>query len=86
VEEKEAPKEKMRKQRLKNETSAQGMVNILDKAIGKIQRKLASEEMKASIGDLARLMQMRQELTDTQPRQVTVRWVDECQTTPANEE
>ena len=86
VEVKEAPKEKKLMRRKKNETSAQVMVKTLDEAIGKIRDRLVGEEMKSSIGDLARLMQMRHELKDTQPRQVTVRWVDECQTTPATDE
>jgi hypothetical protein len=86
VEGKEAPKDKKRRRRKSNETSAQLMVKALDDAIGKIRKKLADEEMKSSIGDLARLMQMRHDLKDTQPRQVTVRWVDECQTTPATDE
>jgi hypothetical protein len=35
---------------------------------------------KGSIGDLIRLMQLRKELADEQPRHITVRWIgeDEC--------
>jgi hypothetical protein len=86
MEEREAPKEKTRRRTAKEATSTQGMVKALDEAIGRIRDKLASDEMRSSIGDLVRLMQMRQELAETQPRQVTVRWIDECETTPVSEE
>ena len=62
------------------------IVAALDKAIGRIQKRLADDDMKGSVADLVRLLQLRNELNDTQPQQVTVRWVDECQPTPANEE
>lgn len=39
--------------------------------------------VKGSIGDLIRLMQLRKELADEQPRHITVRWIgeDECNST-----
>jgi hypothetical protein len=83
VEEKEAPKEKTRR---RGKKTAQGVVETLDDAIENIRKKLKGQELKGSIGDLVRLLQLRQELTDTQAPQVTVRWVDQCQAMPANEE
>jgi hypothetical protein len=62
------------------------IVAALDKAIGRIQKRLADEDMKGSVADLVRMLQLRNELTATQPTQVTVRWVDECQTSDSNEE
>ena len=38
------------------------MVETLDDAIVKIQAKLKDQEIKGSIGDLVRLLQLRQEL------------------------
>ena len=61
------------------------IVAALDKAIGRMQKRLADEEMKASVGDLVRMLQLRNELMETQPKQVTVRWVDECETSTSNE-
>ncbi len=63
-----------------------GMAEAVNAAIRNIQGKLGNDDMKGSIPDLIRLLQLRKELTDTQPKQVTVRWIDICQTTPANEE
>jgi len=67
-------------------TLAGGMAEAVNAAIGNIKGKFGNEDMKGSIGDLIRLLQLRKELTDTQPKQVTVRWIDECQTKPENEE
>jgi hypothetical protein len=62
------------------------IVAALDKAIGRIQKRMADDDMKGSVADLVRMLQLRNELVAAQPRQVTVRWVDECQTpTPSNE-
>ena len=62
------------------------IVAALDKAIGRMQKRLANDEMKATVADLVRMLQLRNELMETQPKQVTVRWVDECQTPTSNEE
>jgi hypothetical protein len=61
------------------------IVAALDKAIGRIQKRLADDEMKGSVADLVRMLQLRNELMETQPKTVTVRWVDECQTSTSNE-
>jgi hypothetical protein len=62
------------------------IVAALDKAIGRIQKRLADEDMKGSVADLVRMLQLRNELTAAQPTQVTVRWVDECQTSSSSTE
>jgi hypothetical protein len=61
------------------------IVEALDKAIRKIQRRLCDDDVKGSIADLVRMLQLRNELAGTQPKQLTVRWVDECQTTSIEE-
>jgi hypothetical protein len=65
---------------------AEAVLEDVDSAIGSIRGKLSSNDLKGSLSDLVHLLQLRRELTDMQPRQVTVRWIDECQTKPANEE
>jgi hypothetical protein len=44
-----------------------------------MQKRLADDEMKGTVADLVRMLQLRNELTKTQPTHVTVQWVDECQ-------
>ena len=65
---------------------AEGIRKDVDMAIGNVRKGLRSQDIKGSLSDLVRLLQLRQELAVQQPRQVTVRWVDECQTTPSTEE
>ncbi len=62
------------------------VANAIDEAIENIRGKLAGEDLKPSVSDLVRLIQLRKELTDEAPKQVTVRWVEEWNNSPANEE
>ena len=56
------------------------IAELVDKAIRSFQESLESAGGKVSVGDLVRLVQLRKELTDEQPGNVTVQWVDECET------
>ncbi len=49
---------------------------LIEMAIQKIEKKLASDEVKASIGDFIRLLQLQKEFYGDQPRQVTVTWIE----------
>ena len=85
-ERKRAPKEKMAKRIKTQGKLAEAVLEDVDTAIGSIRGKLSSNDLKGSLSDLVHLLQIRHELIDMQPRQVTVRWIEECQTKPANEE
>lgn len=76
----------MAKQKKTQGELTEAILRDVDAAIGKIQKKLRSDDLKGTTGDLVRLLQLRQELADVQPKQVTVRWVDECQATPSTGE
>jgi hypothetical protein len=56
----------------------------VDKMIERIQESLCDEDVTPSVAELLRLMQFRRERE--QPGPVTVRWIDECQPTPASGE
>jgi hypothetical protein len=62
-----------------------GLAEAVDAAISNIQGRLGKDDMKGSVADLVRLLQLRKELNDTQPSKVTVGWVDEWQPTLAND-
>ncbi len=68
------------------EREAQRTVRALDKAIRRIQERLEDDDTKGSVADLVRIVQLRNELTETLPKQVTVRWIDECQAPTSNEQ
>jgi hypothetical protein len=49
----------------------------IDSIIKQIEEQLM-KNMKPSVGDLVRLLELRRELTKTEPRKLTVQWVDQC--------
>ncbi|MFN7995889.1 MAG: hypothetical protein U0Q18_19920 [Bryobacteraceae bacterium] len=49
---------------------------IVKRAIEAIERKLDTSEMKPSIADLIRLLQLQRELEPERVREVNVKWVD----------
>jgi hypothetical protein len=58
------------------------LLEAVDAGIKAITKALNAENSstKGTVGDLIRLMQLRRELADEQPRHITVRWIgdDEC--------
>ncbi len=56
-------------------------VHLIRKAIGALEDKLYSPELKGTAADLARLLQMEKELTPELPHEVRVQWVDSFETT-----
>jgi hypothetical protein len=48
----------------------------LEKAIRAIEAKLESEELKPTMGDFLKLLQLEQEFEEATPKQVTVKWVE----------
>lgn len=57
----------------KEATEAHRNAELVSKVIASIEAKLAKDELKPTVGDLIRLMQIRQE---EQPREITVSWVE----------
>jgi hypothetical protein len=49
---------------------------IVRNAIESIEAKLESDNIKPTIGDLVRLLQIEKELDTDEPREIRVRWVD----------
>jgi hypothetical protein len=59
---------------------------IVSEAIAKIEGKLSSGEVKATVGDFIRLLQLEKELEEEQPREVKVAWVEPSREGHASEE
>jgi hypothetical protein len=49
---------------------------IVRKAIQSIEQKLGTPEMRPTVGDLVRLLQIEKELSADEPREVRVRWIE----------
>ena len=54
----------------------QHRARIVRKAIESIEAKLGTTEMKPTLADLVRLLQIEKELDSDEPREVRVRWVE----------
>jgi hypothetical protein len=50
--------------------------DLVSKFIERIEEKLESGEMKPTVGDFIRLLQLEKELTEEQPREIKVSWVE----------
>lgn len=85
MEEREALKQTVVEPEGQEAAPADAMAAI-DKIIERVQESLFREDVKPSVADLMRLLELRRELAQLQPGPVTVRWIDECQQTPACEE
>ncbi len=59
---------------------------LIRKAISNIESKLETNEVKATIGDFIRLLQLEKELQVEEPRDIKVTWVDSNQTEPVSGE
>ena len=55
---------------------------VVEELLEKVEQKLGKGEVKASLGDYIRLVQLRKELEDEEPREIEVRWVDPEGTDP----
>jgi hypothetical protein len=60
----------------KNET-AQQIRDAVNNILENLQTKMSKGEMKATLGDFIRLVQLQKEMGEEQPSEITVFWVDE---------
>ena len=49
---------------------------VVQKLLKSVEKKLGGDDVKASLGDYIRLLQLQQELEDEEPRDITVTWVE----------
>jgi hypothetical protein len=49
---------------------------LVRKVIAKIEKKLDDDELKPTVGDLLRLLQLQKEFAEEQPREIKVLWVE----------
>ena len=48
----------------------------MKKLLKNVEKKLGGEDVKATLGDYIRLVQLQQELEEDEPRDITVTWVE----------
>lgn len=49
---------------------------LVEQVIRNIEKKLEADELKATVGDLIRLVQLEKELAEEQPKEIKVTWVE----------
>jgi hypothetical protein len=49
---------------------------VVEELIGKVEQKLGEGDVKATVGDYIRLVQLQKELEDGELKEIEVRWVD----------
>ena len=49
---------------------------VVKKLLENVEKKLGGEDVKASLGDYIRLVQLQQELEEEEPKDITVTWVE----------
>ncbi|MCW5981892.1 MAG: hypothetical protein KIT09_27655 [Bryobacteraceae bacterium] len=57
--------------------------NVIDEILASIEAQLTEKDFKATIGDFIRLFQLRKEMEDERPREITVSWRESCGTEDA---
>ena len=57
---------------------------VIEELIEKFEKKLGSEDAKATLGDYIRLLQLRKELDEEELREIEVKWVDPEKKGPGN--
>jgi hypothetical protein len=59
---------------------------LVTKVIKKIEKKLEADELKPTVGDFIRLLQLEKEYEEEQPREIKVSWVEPEDKGPASQE
>lgn len=71
---------KKKRQRAAGAGAARGRRNaqarLVNKLLTSFEERLARNELKATLGDFIRLLQLQKELQEEQPREVKVQWVE----------
>ena len=60
--------------------STGGQARAVKSMLTKIEKKMSGDQMKATLGDYIRLVQLHKELDDEAPREIKVTWVEPVET------
>jgi hypothetical protein len=66
-------------------SAEKGQAGVVKKLLKRVEQKLSGDEVKASLGDYIRLVQLQKELEDEQPKEMKVTWVKPEETESALE-
>jgi len=63
-----------------------GRAGVLKRLLKIVEKKLTEKEVKATLGDYIKLVQLQKEMDDEQPREIKVTWVEPAETKSGSEE
>jgi hypothetical protein len=63
-----------------------GRAGVLKRLLKIVEKKLTEKEVKATLGDYIKLVQLQKEMDDEQPREIRVTWVEPEETKSGSEE
>jgi hypothetical protein len=63
-----------------------GQAQAVKGMLTKIEKKMKGDQMKATLGDYIRLVQLHKELDDESPKEIRVTWVEPAEKGSAKEE
>lgn len=58
------------------EESKKKKTQVVEQILERVEEKLGKGEVKATVGDYIRLVQLQKELEEEAPGEITVKWVD----------
>lgn len=56
--------------------AAKRQARVVNTLLKKVEQKLSEDEVKATLGDYIRLVQLQKELEEDEPREIKVTWVE----------
>jgi hypothetical protein len=59
--------------------------DLVKKLLDAAEKKVTAEDVRASIGDVIRLLQLQKEMEQDEPREIKVQWIEREGTGPARE-
>jgi hypothetical protein len=62
--------------RFRREENTKKKAEVVEQMLERVEQKLGEGEVKATVGDYIRLVQLHKELEEEEPGEITVRWVD----------
>ena len=67
---------KPKRVRVAKSATGVGRAQVVKNMLTQMEKKIGSDQMKATMGDYIRLVQLQQELEEEEPGDITVTWVE----------
>lgn len=70
------PKKKTRGRAAEKPVERGGRTGVVKRLLENVEKKLSGQEVKATLGDYIKLVQLQKELDEEQPTEIKVTWVE----------